>query len=208
MLSAVNGYEEEQTLNDFYNILKSKMSKFEANVNFECVEEKLNLMKYGSKIMGIEKAGGLILNATNLCSDRMRISKRQDLESMKSSISQYPTVVNCMKLKLIEDEPNSPLLDNFEANLFDNFLCKFLHIKELITDMIQGYRTIVQLTFGNASLNCYNIETEKRQITLLVVLSGETRPDVQNEAIEKYLNNQQLQYDAIFECLMESDENM
>jgi len=74
--------------------------------------------------------------------------------------------------------------------------------------MIQGYRTVVQLTFGNGSLNCYNAETEKRQITLLVVLSGETRTDVQNEAIEKYLNNQQLQYEAIFECLMESDENM
>lgn len=131
--AAVKNSKEYSKLKDAFNKAKHTLlsipaanpsSKYTKKINYECIGDKINLTENGEKLVTMHEGQIVFLSAYLKCFDDDEVEFLNFFITQRG-INQKVDLVDCAKLKLQELEPNSNLLENFDASSFNTSMILF-----------------------------------------------------------------------------------
>jgi len=131
-------------------------SKYTEKINYECIEEKLNITETGEKLVTIYEGQITILSAYLKCFDDDEV-EFVNFIIIQLGINENAYYVDCAKLKLQKLEPNSKLLENFNSTSFNTSMtafCEFFYddgFNDMFSKIEQVFGPLDKFTCGAIS---------------------------------------------------------
>ena len=213
ILGTISAYPIKQdSLNNIYKKFIPNVDNFIKNVNVDCVQSKLNLSQNGNKVVKGEQGFMLVAFASYLCSEELTKSRMNEkLTKLKQLTSLLDSkTVKCIRIGLWELEPNSPLLDDFNKDVIADDISSCKNSKEFkeFSDLMDQVWVMAEQLLGTEIKKCLDTETEKKNMYTLMALVDETRAEVKNAELDKYIKAESTLLDTFFNCAMVPVENM
>ncbi|CAG9810856.1 unnamed protein product [Chironomus riparius] len=135
----------------------NQLSKYIKKINFDCIEEKLNLINNGEKSVTVYEGQLVILSSYLKCIDEDQ-PKLLNLIINSMGLDKNDDIVDCAKLKLHKIDPKSRFIDNFDIKSVNASYAEYCEIftsdkgfDESVTNLEELFGPLEEFTCGAVS---------------------------------------------------------